>query len=38
VVAPITKALYRVLFEDLPVEKALNSLMKFPFVEDVDFL
>ena len=38
VVAPITKALYRVLFEDLPVEKALHNLMKFPFVEDVDFL
>jgi glycerol-3-phosphate dehydrogenase (NAD(P)+) len=38
VVAPITKALQRVLFEDLSVEKALDSLMKFPFVEDVDFL
>ena len=38
VVAPITKALHRVLFEGLSVENALDSLMKFPFVEDVDFL
>ncbi len=38
VMAPITKALYRVLFEDLSVEKALEGLMKFPMAEDVDFL
>ncbi len=36
--APITRMLYRVLFEDLPVEKALDSLMKMSFSEDVNFL
>ncbi|MEK6476430.1 NAD(P)H-dependent glycerol-3-phosphate dehydrogenase [Catalinimonas sp. 4WD22] len=36
--APITRMLYKVLFEDLPVEKALDSLMKIPFTEDVGFL
>ncbi len=38
VAAPITRMLYRVLFEDLPVEKALDSLMKISFSEDVSFL
>lgn len=36
--APITRMLYRVLFEDMPVEKALDSLMKMSFREDVGFL
>lgn len=36
--APITRMLYKVLFEDLPVAKALDSLMKIPFTEDVGFL
>lgn len=36
--APITRMLYRVLFENLPVEKALDSLMKISFSEDVSFL
>lgn len=36
--APITRMLYRVLFEDLPVEKALDSLMRMSFSEDVGFL
>ncbi len=38
VAAPITRILYRVLFENMSVEKALDSLMKFPLSEDVDFL
>lgn len=36
--APITRMLYRVLFENLPVEKALDSLMRMSFSEDVGFL
>ena len=36
--APITESLYRVLFEGLTVEEALNFLMKYPFNVDVDFL
>jgi len=36
--APITRMLYKILFENLPVEKALDSLMKIPFAEDVGFL
>ncbi|MFP4089378.1 MAG: NAD(P)H-dependent glycerol-3-phosphate dehydrogenase [Cyclobacteriaceae bacterium] len=38
VAAPITRMLYRVLFEDMPAEKALESLMKVPFTEDVSFM
>ncbi len=38
VTAPITRMLYRVLFENLPVEKALDSLMRMSFTEDVGFL
>ena len=38
VTAPITRMLHRILFEDLPVEKALDSLMKMAFSEDVNFL
>lgn len=36
--APITQMLYKVLFEGMKVEVALQSLMKFPFNADVDFL
>ena len=36
--APITETLYRVLYEDLSVDEAVTSLMKFPIMADVDFL
>lgn len=37
--APITEAIYRVLFEDLAVPEAIHYLMKYPLHEvDVDFL
>ncbi|MGY6560395.1 MAG: NAD(P)H-dependent glycerol-3-phosphate dehydrogenase [Nitritalea sp.] len=36
--APITENLYKVLFEELPIEDALQYLMKYPFSVDVDFL
>jgi len=36
--APITENLYRVLFEDLEIEDALQFLMKYPFSVDVDFV
>ncbi|MDR7132318.1 glycerol-3-phosphate dehydrogenase (NAD(P)+) [Algoriphagus sp. 4150] len=36
--APITENLYRVLFEDLEIEDALQFLMKYPFNVDVDFV
>ncbi|GAB2624099.1 NAD(P)H-dependent glycerol-3-phosphate dehydrogenase [Belliella aquatica] len=36
--APITENLYKVLFEDLLIEDALQYLMKYPFSVDVDFL
>lgn len=36
--APITDALYDVLFEDLPAEKALQFLMRYPYNVDIDFL
>jgi glycerol-3-phosphate dehydrogenase (NAD(P)+) len=36
--APITEALYEVLYEGLPVEKAINMLMKYPYNVDIDFL
>ncbi|MDX1627096.1 MAG: NAD(P)H-dependent glycerol-3-phosphate dehydrogenase [Fulvivirga sp.] len=36
--APITEALYEVLFEGLTVEKALQHLMKYPYNVDIDFL
>jgi glycerol-3-phosphate dehydrogenase (NAD(P)+) len=36
--APITENLYRVLFEDLQIEEALQFLMKYPFNVDVDFV
>lgn len=36
--APITENLYKVLFEDLKIEEALQYLMKYPFSVDIDFL
>jgi glycerol-3-phosphate dehydrogenase (NAD(P)+) len=36
--APITENLYKVLFEYLKIEEALQYLMKYPFSVDVDFL
>ncbi len=36
--APITETLHDVLFEDLPAEKALHYLMKYPYNVDIDFL
>lgn len=36
--APITQSLYRVLFEGMRVEVALQYLMKYPLNIDVDFL
>lgn len=36
--APITNALYRVLFEKLTVKQALQYLMRYPFNVDIDFL
>lgn len=36
--APITENLYKVLFEDLKIEEALQYLMKYPFSVDVDFI
>jgi glycerol-3-phosphate dehydrogenase (NAD(P)+) len=36
--APITENLYRVLFEDLEIEEALQFLMKYPFNVDIDFV
>ncbi|XWN34855.1 MAG: NAD(P)H-dependent glycerol-3-phosphate dehydrogenase [Roseivirga sp.] len=36
--APITEAMYRVLFEDLSVQEAIQYLMKYPLSVDIDFL
>lgn len=36
--APITNALYQVLFEDLSLDEGLQQLMKYPFIQDIDFL
>jgi glycerol-3-phosphate dehydrogenase (NAD(P)+) len=36
--APITNALYRVLFEDMTVQRALEFLMRYPLNVDIDFL
>ena len=36
--APITGALYQVLFEDLTVKQALQYLMRYPLNVDIDFL
>ncbi len=36
--APITEYLYRVLFEDMHIDEALQFLMKYPFNVDIDFV
>jgi glycerol-3-phosphate dehydrogenase (NAD(P)+) len=36
--APITAALYQVLFNDLTVQKAVQYLMRYPLNVDIDFL
>lgn len=36
--APITEALYSLLFEGLTAERALNLLMRYPYNVDIDFL
>jgi glycerol-3-phosphate dehydrogenase (NAD(P)+) len=36
--APITSALYKVLFDDLTVKEALQYLMRYPLNVDIDFL
>jgi len=36
--APITEMVYRILFEGLSVQKAINYLMKYPLNVDVDFI
>jgi glycerol-3-phosphate dehydrogenase (NAD(P)+) len=36
--APITTTLYKVLFEDLTVQRALQYLMRYPLNVDIDFL
>lgn len=38
VTAPITNALYRVLFTKLSMKQALRYLMRYPFNVDIDFL
>jgi glycerol-3-phosphate dehydrogenase (NAD(P)+) len=35
---PIIHMLYRAMFEDMSVEKGLQYLMKYPFLQDVDFI
>lgn len=36
--APITEIMYRILFEGLSVQEAINYLMKYPLNIDVDFI
>lgn len=35
---PITNALYDALFDDLSLEEGLQQLMKYPFIQDIDFI
>ncbi len=35
---PITEMLYRIVFEDFPIQKAMDYLMSFPYDVDVDVL
>lgn len=35
---PITKLVYKVLFEEFPVQNAMSLLMKLPVREDIDFI
>jgi glycerol-3-phosphate dehydrogenase (NAD(P)+) len=36
--APITNTLFQVLFDDLSLSEGLQQLMKYPFIQDIDFL
>ena len=36
--APITEMLYRIVFEQLPVQEAMDYLITYPYEVDVDFL
>ena len=36
--APISEALYDILFEDLDVNRAINLLMRYPYNVDINFL
>ncbi|MEM8896590.1 MAG: NAD(P)H-dependent glycerol-3-phosphate dehydrogenase [Bacteroidota bacterium] len=36
--APITQALFRILFDGMDIEKGMNLLMEYPYKEDVGFL
>ncbi len=36
--APITQAVYRVLFEGMDIQRGLRLLMEYPFTEDVEFI
>ncbi|RMG29826.1 MAG: NAD(P)-dependent glycerol-3-phosphate dehydrogenase [Bacteroidetes bacterium] len=36
--APITKALYKTLFEEMDVTRGLRLLMEYPFTEDVEYI
>ncbi len=36
--APIIEMLYQVIYEDFSTPRAVHYLMKFPYVQDVDFL
>jgi glycerol-3-phosphate dehydrogenase (NAD(P)+) len=35
---PITEMLYRAVYENYPIDKAIGLLMKYPYYVDVDFL
>ena len=36
--APITRMLYKIIYEGYPFEKALEYLMRYPYARDVDFI
>ncbi|MEM6764181.1 MAG: NAD(P)H-dependent glycerol-3-phosphate dehydrogenase [Bacteroidota bacterium] len=36
--APITQALFRIMFDGMDIEKGMNLLMEYPYKEDVGFL
>mgnify|MGYP002397509739 CR=1 FL=1 len=35
---PIINMIYSVVFEDLPIERAIQFLMRYPYLPDVDFI
>jgi glycerol-3-phosphate dehydrogenase (NAD(P)+) len=36
--APITQTLFKILFEDMPIDEGIDFLMKYPALKDVDFI